>query len=78
MDKQTRSRMDKIFLWFKDNLFRDELPYSRPLNLIFEFADWIDTDSGKDMITEEFGSARFSEIIEEYNKGINKYLEEAR
>ena len=78
MDKQTRSRMDKIFLWFKDNLFRDELSYSRPLNLIFEFADWIDTDSGKDMITEEFGSARFSEIIEEYNKGINKYLEEAR
>lgn len=78
MDKQTKNRMDKIFRWFEDNLFKNSMDYSRSLNLVFEFADWIDTDSGKDVIADEFGDDRLQEILGEYDRGINKYLEEAR
>lgn len=75
MDKLVRSSMDKIFRWFEDNLFKNELDHSRSLNLVLEFADWIDSDSGKDAIATEFGEDKTQEISEEYSKGINKYLE---
>lgn len=71
-------KMNKIFKFFEDNVFANLGEWRRDINLVFEFADWIDSDDGKGLIIEEFGREKLEEIRGEFDKGINAFLEEWR
>lgn len=78
-DKQ---KMDKLFFWFEDNLFQNDGPHHRSLNLVFEFADWIDSPHGAEKIEEYWDwwndDDKIQEIRDEFSRGINLWLENLR
>lgn len=67
--------MNKIFFWFEENRFENTGNYSRDLNLVFEFADWIDTKEGEIFICDYFDIDDAENIKGEFNQGINSYLD---
>lgn len=75
MDKNTKEQMDNLFAWYENNRFENDGIYSRNKNLIFGFAEFIESERGRDLIRETFGEDREDEILGLYNKGINQWLE---
>lgn len=70
-----KDKMNKIFFWFEENRFENTGNYSRDLNLVFEFADWIDKKEGESFICNYFDTDDVENIKGEFNRGINSYLD---
>lgn len=77
LNKMYRQKMDKIFNWFEENRFKNDGDHCRGLNLVFEFADWIDTDEGAEKISEQFDDKpeTLEKIRGKFSKGINHYID---
>lgn len=71
-------KMNRIFNDFEENHFRNEGVHCRSLNLIFEFADWIDTDEGESHILELFEPEELESVKGKFSKGINAFLDERK
>lgn len=77
-------RMNKIFWDFEENHFKNDGVHKRELNLVFEFADYIDTEKGEDAIADAFGlnplededREKIQSIKGKFSKGINKFIDE--
>lgn len=80
---RTKEKMDKIFWDFEENHFKNDGIHHRSLNLVFEFADYIDTEAGETAIAEAFAlhpyededREKIMKIKAKFSKGINKFLE---
>lgn len=70
-----KDKMNKIFFWFEENRFENTGNYNRDLNLVFEFAYWIDTKEGESFICDYFDTDDAENIKGEFNRGINSYLD---
>ena len=70
-----KDKMNKIFFWFEENRFENTGNYNRDLNLVFEFADWIDKKEGESFICDYFDTDDAENIKGEFNRGINSYLD---
>ena len=54
MDNEIKKRMDNLFWWFENNLFKNEGNYPRETNLVLEFDEWV-RKADKDELAERLG-----------------------
>ena len=80
-----RKKIDNLFWWFEENLFKNEGDYPRQTNLVLEFADYVDDASDfelaerLDLYKEYKDDEEALEVVRhirtEILNGIDKWLE---
>lgn len=72
MDKKI---YDEVFFWFEQNEFKNDGVWGYNTNLIFEFADWLDTVEDCKIATLT-NSTDVDRIRADLKRGVDKWLEE--
>lgn len=65
---------DEVFFWFEQNEFKNEGVWGYNTNLIFEFADWLDTVEDCKIATLT-NSTDTDRIRAELKRGVDLWLE---